>query len=197
MDRRSEERARKVFRAAYIRSGGLVRFATLRNISVSGASFSGLASLSVGDLISYCYEGPDSIDGVVRWTNGDKFGVENLITVNSAQADQARFPYRSVRLPISYPARVFTQGEQYEASLFNLSISGACVANPGVLSRGMLVSLEFGGHTFPQSTVKWADSDRAGIRFFQRLTDAQITTLTLRLQGNSEDVWPRTGNKVA
>lgn len=187
MDRRSEERARKVFRAAYVRSDGLVHFAYLRNISHSGASFSGISSMKVGDLVSYCYEGPNLVDGVVRWTNGDQFGVENMVAGNSSQTDRNPYPYRSVRLPISYPVSIFIRGELYETSLYNLSISGACIANPGTLSKGMLLSVDIGNQLFPESTVKWVDSDRAGIRFARRLADTEISALTSRLQGLIED----------
>lgn len=188
MERQTNAKGRKFLRPAYVRIGGSINCVTMRSLSSSGAIFSGISALAVGDLVTYCHDGLNLTDANVRWINGDTFGVENLAadSLVHARITQA-YPYRTIRIPINSICKIYSRGRELETRLYNLSISGAAINDLGLLSLGDLISLEIGNRVFEAVTVKWLDSNRAGLRFSSRLTVREVHALAQSLQANDSN----------
>lgn len=179
---------RKVFKPAYVRAGGLVSYVTMKSLSDSGASFSGMSSLELGDSVIYCHDGLNLTEGIVCWIDGEEFRVENLAEGSAMQAQaNPAYPYRTIRIPTSYPCKIYSRGREQETRLHNLSVSGAAVNNPGYLALGELITLKIGDQSFDAVTVKWIDSARAGLRFSTRLTVREVQLLSESLQAINSD----------
>lgn len=186
-ERRSESRSLSMFKAAYIEREGRLSFVTLRDISCSGVCFSGVADVKVGDRISYCIDETQQKTGSVIWVEGGKFGVK---ADEDGAHEPSRMIYRrprSVRLPISAQARLFTSEGYVETALHNLSLRGTCISDPGDLSAGQLLSLEIAGQCFELATVKWTKDGRAGVHFAQPLRAPDFNSLVDRLQTTARE----------
>lgn len=180
MERRTENRIRTVYRPAYIQSPKGPAFAIMRNISPDGACFSGQANAIVGQQISYAVGDSDPIEAEVVWIEGDNFGVRNFETIVDLNFCSGR-PYRSVRLPLQADARLYIAGERFDGVVRNVSQQGICVDNPGFLTDGQLITIEIGGLEFQAAVVKWANADRAGVRFARPLDKAVMTQVIEKL----------------
>ncbi|MDY7097043.1 MAG: PilZ domain-containing protein [Pseudomonadota bacterium] len=182
IERRAERRTISVFKAAYIETDTGVHFVTLKNISASGVCFAGYADLRIGQQITCCFDSSGVRNGEVRWVRDGEFGLAMEEADILAIEARNTFPPRSVRLPLEMDAKIYVQGNRFRSQVHNLSIRGACITRVHGMRPGSLVSLEISGHSFEAATVKWADGERAGIRFAQPVSGTQICEITNHLQ---------------
>lgn len=188
MERRTENRIRTVYRPAYIQSPKGPAFAIMRNISPEGACFSGQANAIVGEYITYAIGDSDPIEAEVVWIEDSNFGVRNVEAIEDLNFCSDR-PYRSVRLPLQAPVKLYVAGNRFEGIVRNVSQQGVCIDNPGFLSDGQLITIEIGGLEFQSAVVKWANAGRAGVRFATPLDKVAISQVIEKLSS------PPTGPK--
>ena len=185
MERRNHHRHRTIYRPAYISTGTGLHYAVMRNVSSDGASFSGLEGLSSGDEIIYFVGNSGPINAVVRWSDGDLFGVQNLFAADGLTVANLNFPYRSVRIPIVTETRLYSRGSATSVTLYNFSQNGACVVCPIELKLGELVTLELVGLTIEAAEIKWIEGRQAGLKFAKALDQRTMRIALDRLQSRS------------
>lgn len=182
MERRNQHRHRTIYRPAYISTGTGLHYAVMRNVSSEGASFSGLEGLNSGDEVIYFVGNSGPINAVVRWSDGELFGVQNLFAADGLTVADLNYPYRSVRIPIVTETRLYSRGSATSVTLYNFSQSGACVVGPLELTRGELVTLELVGLTIEAAEIKWIASRQAGLKFAKALDQSTMRFALDRLQ---------------
>lgn len=179
---RSEQRHRTVYRPAYIRVGDALHFVTMRNVSHDGASFLGLGSLQIEQEIFYCVGNSSPILARVKWHDGERFGVENVVERIEDLTFSDSKPYRSVRLPVTALVQIYYLGCKFDGILYNLSQTGACVDANIFFATGELVTLQIGGVTIERVEIKWVEGTKAGVKFAQSLDRTIISQALEQLQ---------------
>lgn|SRR3990167_178760 len=182
MERKIHHRHRTIFRPAYLSANFGLHYVVMRNVSSDGASFSGLEGVQEGEGITYFVGNSGPVDAVVRWTNDDSFGVQNVIGGEDLTGTGAKFPYRSVRVPFVTEARLFSRGRAASATLYNFSQGGACVASSVQLTHGELVTLELAGLAIEAAEIKWIRGRQAGVKFARSLDRQTMQMLLDQLQ---------------
>lgn len=84
--------------------------------------------------------------------------------------------YRELRYPCDTDLLILLDGSRRQARLVNLGHTGARVEGLGTIPRGSAVTISHIGALYP-ATVIWSNPQRAGLRFWQRLTAAQVSAL--------------------
>lgn len=181
-ERRFEQRHRTVYRPAYIRIGDALHFVTMRDVSRDGASFQGLGDVTVGQEVLYCVGDAEPIVAQVKWVEGQRFGVENVVERIEDLTFNSNRPYRSVRLPVMASVQLYYLGCRFDGFLRNLSQRGACVDATLIFEVGELLTLKLGAISIERAEVKWAEGTRIGIRFAQALDQDTISTALKQLQ---------------
>jgi len=181
-ERRAARRHRTVYRPAYIRADDKIHFVTMRDVSPDGARFDGLAGLTVGQEIHYCVGDSEPILALVKWTDGNSFGVANAVEWIDDLNEKSGQDYRSVRLPVMASVDIYFLGYRFEGFVRNLSQRGACIETSIFLQTGELLTLEFGGLSLEGSEVRWVEDTRAGVRFAKALDVKSISQALEKIQ---------------
>lgn len=181
IERRQEPRAKSVFRSAYVRTNTGLQFVTLRNISESGVCIDAYPGVVEGEEIDFCIDSTGLREGVVRWVRDGLCGI-----VISSEGDQkafhAKYPPRSVRLPLSVAVQLYIGGRGEEAILRNISIRGACISGRHDPTPGQIVSLTICGFHFELASVRWARQGLFGLRFKEPVHPAVFRELVTKIQ---------------
>lgn len=180
MERRLEGRTGNVYRPALITSGSGRAFVTQKNVSESGACFRGDVPVQVGDTIEYSFNGMEDIRAIVRWCEGDLFGVEHLESEQLQGAASVSHPFRPLRVPLEHFAKISCAEWMAFSSVKNISQSGACLTKPAELKVGTLITVELMGLIFEAATVKWVKGERCGIKFARRLSASELNEILIR-----------------
>lgn len=181
-ERRSDQRHRTVYRPAYVRVGEELHFVTMRNVSHDGASFIGLAGLQLGQEIFYCVGNSSPISACVKWYDGERFGVENVVERIEDLTFADSRPYRSVRLPVTALAQIYYLGCRFDGILHNLSQTGACVDANIFFTTGELLTIQIGGMAIESTEIKWVEGTRVGVKFARPLDRTAISQALEQLQ---------------
>ncbi len=84
--------------------------------------------------------------------------------------------YREPRYPCDTDVLVLHDGDRRRARLVNLGSTGARIEGLGTVPRRAAVTLSHIGALYP-ATVVWSNPRRTGLRFWQRLSAAQVAAL--------------------
>ncbi len=84
--------------------------------------------------------------------------------------------YRELRYPCDTDLIVLQDGARCRARLVNLGHSGARIKGLGTVPRGATVTLSHIGALYP-ATVVWSNPQHTGLRFWRRLSAAQVCAL--------------------
>lgn len=173
-DRRQQVRHVTTFRACRVESGGRIHIGIVRNISPGGAQIETPLALSVGQMLSYCWEGIPPIEADVVWCQGDRFGVKNRVPVDGWDAS---YPPRAVRIPSDLSCRVWAGDTAHRARVANISQTGMRCDGDVEISAGTQVTVEVGPLVLPNTTVRWCADGSAGLRFGTPIRMEMLITL--------------------
>lgn len=181
-ERRKEQRVISTFKSAYVRATNGLHFVTLRNISDSGVCFDAYPGVAVGEQIEFCFDSTGPKSGAVKWIENGRFGVSADSGIILPEC--ILFPHRSrsVRLPLSFRAELFTLQGCSQVMVHNLSTRGACIDFVYGLQRGQLVSIKIGDRSFELACVRWIDGAHAGIGFAEPVARSEFRDLVDKLQ---------------
>lgn len=84
--------------------------------------------------------------------------------------------YREQRFPCDTSVVVLLDGVPRRARLINVGAAGGRIQELGPVPRGASVTIQHIGAAYP-AVVVWSNPQRTGLRFWQRLTPAQVAAL--------------------
>lgn len=161
MDRRKSLRKKSVFQPAYIEAVKSCHIVILRDLTESGAGFVGNVDLKPGERVRVRWGSFDPIVASVMWSRDGRFGLDANFGPHFATTPTA---YRSVRIPMSLPAKIHINGQSHDGELLNLSQGGVAVKLLDEVTPGSLATIDCGEWSFEASTVKWSKDGLAGFR---------------------------------
>lgn len=80
-------------------------------------------------------------------------------------------PPREPRSSVILYARIDQRDRSVEARVRNLSVTGACIDNPGELTKGDLLEVTMGSLTALPAEVMWTSATLAGLHFTRGAID--------------------------
>ncbi|MFA7596081.1 MAG: PilZ domain-containing protein [Novosphingobium sp.] len=186
-DRRQQARHVTTFRACRVESGGRVHIGIVRNISPGGAQIETKLNLSMGETLSYCWEGIEPIEADVVWREGDRVGVKNRVPVDGWETSH---PPRAVRIPADLSCRVWEGDIIHRGRVANISQTGMRCEGEFDIAAGTQVTVEVGPLVLPNTTVRWCADGAAGLRFGTPIRMEMLITL---LSDQTKPESPQTG----
>jgi len=169
-------------RLAYIRADRKLYFVKMRDVSHGGASFEGLGDLTLGQDLAYCVGDSEPILARVKWCDGDKFGVQNVVEWIDDLTFASSKPHRALRLPVRAAVRLFYFGCYFDGLLRNLSQTGACIDADIFFQPGEILDLQIGNVSIEGAEVQWTEGTHTGIRFAQTIERETISQALSQLQ---------------
>src|SRR5690606_9765302 len=87
------------------------------------------------------------------------------------------FPRRSLRVPLSAPGKIWSNGNQSHVEVANISQTGAQIIGNFELPTGALISVEIGKLVLPNVTVRWSANNYVGVKFERPLHLRELKTI--------------------
>lgn len=126
-----EDRYVSIFRAGKLSRGGAEELCVLRNISTGGAMIAHNGDLQIGERITLDLRLDESLEGVVVWIRGDRFGMQFDVPADLPRilAGHTAGPKpRPPRLRVDRAVTLTAGKDQHRALLRDISQAGACLA---------------------------------------------------------------------
>ncbi|MBX7532454.1 PilZ domain-containing protein [Qipengyuania sp. 1XM1-15A] len=175
-ERRTNFRHLRVFKPAFIESDGKRYVAMLRDLSPGGAGFElEDASLVEGQPVTYRWGDSDAIVGRVVWADAGRVGITNETIDKDFQLRLEK--YRSVRMEMSAPAHIYSDGAKIAGETLNFGQRGLCALVSGQIRQGALATIEIGRRCFQNATAKWVDGERVGFALSETMNVSEMNLL--------------------
>ncbi|MEE4208179.1 MAG: PilZ domain-containing protein [Parvularcula sp.] len=172
-ERRNQKRFKTAFRPGCIVIRNRVVLGMIRNMSRHGVMIEVDEPLREGQRLSYFWDENRLVSARVIWSDGNRHGLENDA---EAPIYDTRHTYRSVRVPCTLEAEIWTNGERQRLEVANLSLGGMRVRRLQA-SPGNPLTIAMAGIELYNADVRWNDGHEAGIRFAQRLTRSELSAI--------------------
>ncbi|MXP26795.1 hypothetical protein GRI39_12190 [Altererythrobacter indicus] len=163
-ERRDEQRHITIYRPCCVETAsGDCCIGIIRNISDSGAQIETPCLAPVGSQLTYFWDGGPVFKAEVVWAHDGRIGLHNITVEEVAGA--GHFPARAIRVPTDLPATIWHGSGCCSVRAHNISQKGVMVLGLSPLIGNTLVTVEIGGFSFPQASIRWREGRKAGIGF--------------------------------
>ncbi|MET0373175.1 MAG: PilZ domain-containing protein [Rhizorhabdus sp.] len=180
LDRRADPRRTVLLKAMVLPVAG---YAVMRIVNASRTGFGGetIASLQAGRPLIFSVEDNRFHQGTVRWTRGQKFGVDLDdafgILGCSPEVDSgflASHTARARRYPIERAGRIVMGSLSYRATVRDISQSGMRLELEAELNVGQQVIVRLPDRPLILATVRWCANQMAGIETAERIQTLRL-----------------------
>ncbi|MDB5705434.1 MAG: hypothetical protein JWN66_2550 [Sphingomonas bacterium] len=171
-DRRHEARQVTVLRVAKLQTPRSEELCLVRNISGGGLMAHIYSELNVGDPVTAEFKSGHAVSGRVLWRRDGLAGIQFNAPVNAVEvlADKVDFSPtalqpRAPRVGLEVRGRIRVGARYHAVTLSNISQSGARIQPGEVVEVGQKLVLMVAGLPPIAGSIRWRDSERAGIHF--------------------------------
>jgi hypothetical protein len=179
-ERRASPRFRTIFRVAQVRRANDVGLWRIRNISDEGMMLLASVPVRAGEKLSLTLSDGVSLQGTVKWWDGERCGVafdEPIDCAGLLEAlcgEQKKAGHRPLRMPVSTRAIAYCDRGLHIVHLFDISQHGAGVSHDGCFRPGMATKLHFETGEEYRGVVRWNRDGRAGIFLVEPIPCARL-----------------------
>ena len=174
-ERRAISRGQSTMLTACLDLEGRTTVAIMRDFSDHGAGFECDKDVAVGQTIRYRWGDQKARTGEVIWQRDGRFGVVNTHAIDSTDY-RNRIP-RSVRVPLTAPADIYTAYGRIEAEVLNIAHRGLCFLASKPISKGTLATIKLGRRRLEFVTAKWSEGERFGVSFPKPITVYEMAAM--------------------
>ncbi|MCA1749900.1 MAG: PilZ domain-containing protein [Sphingomonadales bacterium] len=167
-DQRRGQRHMTVLQAGKIVTADKQELCLIRNISARGMMAEIFSDFETGDKIGIEFKAGTETRGTIRWVEDGRAGIEFQwpIDVHHVLAPHgASLAPRSPRLSIDGTAMITVYETRFALPVVDISQGGLKIEHRGRLETGDEVIVSIEGLPVRRATVRWSDSETAGIGF--------------------------------
>ena len=174
-ERRRISRGQSTMLTACLELNGRTTVAIMRDFSIHGAGFECDKEVALGQTIRYRWGDERTRTGEVIWRRDGRFGVVNTVAVDCQSHTHRRS--RSVRVPLTAPADIYTAQGRIEAEVLNIAHSGMCFLTAKPIEKGRLATIKIGRRRLEFATAKWNEGERVGVSFQKPITIYEMAAM--------------------
>ena len=174
-ERREISRGQSTMLTACLDLNGRTTVAIMRDFSAHGAGFECDKEVALGQTIRYRWGDERTRIGEVIWRRDGRFGVANTVAISSKSQPNGRS--RSVRVPLTAPADVYTAQGRIEAEVLNIAHRGMCLLTSKPIEKGVLATIKLGRRRLEFVTAKWSAGERVGVSFPKPITVYEMAAM--------------------
>lgn len=182
-ERRSNQRARTVYRVARVHARGDMGLARIHNISDDGMMLTLGYPVALDDRVEVELTETLSVDGSVVWHDGVRCGIKFVRPIDTtavlrAIVDEARKgSARALRLPIRGTARSASQAGTHRVSILDVSQRGMKLAHNGSFTPGLAVKISTDWGVDRRGVVRWSRDGIAGLILSEPFTIEELGSI--------------------